>query len=146
MNAKDFTRIGKRISTGLLHKLGLSDNASEHIEVIKDDMYKSLENELNKEGHTGKLGTSDGILRGNPQVYKGFFVQSFGMVVYQSDFDVFGKMKWQGFAKKKIKIKGKEATIRFETDQVQKLGFDTERECGNWLFKMIDLYQEHSNN
>lgn len=144
--ANQWDRIGKRLSVSRLHTDKLSDDASAHIEVIKDDMYHNLQEALTKDGHTGKLGTPDGILKGRPQVYKGFFVQCFGMVVYQSDLDVFGKMYWQGFAKKKIKTKGKEATIRFETDQVQKLGFETERECGNWLFKMIDLYQEHSNN
>ena len=138
--------MGKRMSTSLLNKLNLGDNASEHIDIIKEDMYHNLQQALEKDGHTGKLGNPDGILRGKPQTYKGFLVQSFGMVIFESEFDIHGKMAWFGFAKKKIKIKGKDATIRFETDQAQKFGFEKERECGQWLFKMIDLYQEHSNN
>ena len=138
--AKQWERIGKRISTSFLKSKNLSDDASEHIEVIKDDMWHNIETTLNKDGNTGKLTTPDGLLHGKPQIYKGFFVQCFAGVRYTSDLDIYGKLYWFGFAKKEIQLKGKKSAIRFETDKARPFGFDSEYDCGKWLFNMIDNY------
>lgn len=146
MDAKTLWRIGKRISSSMFNSKGLNTDGSEHLEVIKDDMYNNIQRALDQDGSTGKLSTPDGLLRGRPQIVRGFFLQVFGYVRYSSDLDVFGKLYWYGFASKEIEIKGKKQKIRFETDQVQKLGFDSERDASQWLIKMIDAYYGQRSN
>lgn len=146
LTAKQYENIGKRISVGRLETGGLNTkDATPHIEVMKADMYHNLEQTLEKDGHTGKLTTPDGILRGKPQIYKGFFVQIFGMVRYQSDLDVLGKFYWFGWAKKQQEIQGNKFTIQFGTETFLPLGFESEREAGNWLFGMVDKYYAQMN-
>jgi hypothetical protein len=135
-DAAAIDRIGKRLKV---------QETPEHLELIKDDMYNSIQGVLDKDGHTGKLSNPDGIIRGKPQVYKGFFVQCFGMKKYAGEFDVFGKMGWFGYASRKIIAKGTEVKIRFATEAEQPLGFENERDCGGWLFKMVDLFNEKRN-
>lgn len=144
-SAKSYEKIGKRISISHLDSKQLG-NPQEHLKIILDDAYQNIEETLNKDGHTGKLTTPDGILRGKPQLYKGFFIQVFGMKRYESDLDVFGKLYWFGWAKREEIIKGKKFKVEFGTEHAQRLGFETEREAGQWLFAMVDNYRMQRNN
>lgn len=130
-DAKSFERVGKRLRP--------KDN-KETAGILLDDAFHNVEKTLELDGNTGALGTRDGVLRGKPQMYKGFFVQIFGMVRYSSDLDVFGKMFYFGWAKREVEIKGQKQKIEFATENVHPLGFESERDAGNWLFKMVDLY------
>lgn len=142
--AKQWDKIGKRLSVSKLS--GLNDDASAHIEVIKDDMYRNIQQALDQDGHTGKLSNPDGILRGKVQKIGGFVVQCFGMLTFRSDLDIFGEMKWWGWAKKPYFIKGKRADITLSTKDAMPLGFNTEHEAGNYLLKLIDLYNNQRSN
>ena len=137
LTAKQNEKIGKRIHI---------EESQETKKLLLDDTFHNIKVALDKDGSTGKLGTPDGILKGKVQHYKGFMIQCFGSTRYENDLDVFGKWYWFGWAKLKTKIKGKKVTLEFDTESVMPLGFNTERECGGHLFKMVDLYRQQNIN
>ena len=137
LTAKEYERIAKRSRIV---------NTEETKQLLLDDAINSIQKEVNKEGHTGKLGSPDGILRGKPQFHKGFFIQIFGMKKYENELDIFGSLKWFGWAVKKTMFKGKQMRIEFSVDSNMPMGFDTEHEAGAWLFKLVDLYQSSIKN
>ena len=134
MDAKSYEKVGKRLNL---------KNNRESRNLMLDDAVDNIVTTLDADGHTGKLGARDGLLRGKPQTYKGFFVQLFGAVRYSSDLDVYGTLYWYGFAKSTEKrlVGGKPYTIEFDTDTINKLGYATERECGKVLFNLIDKFK-----
>lgn len=142
MDAKQYEKIGKRSA---ISRVDPGADATEHAEIILDDAFNEVEKAVEKDGTSGFLSNPDGILRGKPQLYKGFFIQCFGMVRYQNDLDIYGRLYWYGTAKRKIMIKGKEQGIEFSTENFLPLGFDSERDCGNWLFCMVDKFQTQLN-
>ena len=136
-DASAYERIGKRLKVR---------NTKEHVKVILDDAFENVRTTLDKDGSTGKLGSPDGILRGKEQMIGGFFVQCFGQMTYQSEVDVLGKLIWFGFAKKSTKRGDRTTNITFSTQEAQPQGYDTEHECGNYLTKLIELYNNQKVN
>lgn len=136
-DASAYERIGKRLKV---------ENTKEHVKVVLDDAFENVRTTLDQDGHTGKLGTPDGILRGKEQMIGGFFVQCFGQMTYTSEVDAFGKLLWFGFAKKSIKRSDRTTNITFSTQEAQPLGYETEHACGNYLMKLIELYNNQKVN
>ena len=136
-DAKSYEKIGKRLSTSRLQTGGLSNDASAHLEVIKDDMYESLRTELDKEGHTGKLGSPDGLDEKHQTHYKDFFIQRFRQVYFVSELDVFGIPRYYAYGMKETLLNGKKVTANFGSP---KMGFATEREAMKEVITAIDAY------
>ena len=67
--AKSYEKIARRIR--------VQENP-ETVELLKDDALNNMQRELKREGHTGKLGTSDGLTRIKPFVYRGFLITIYG--------------------------------------------------------------------
>ena len=136
-DAKSYERIGKRLKP---------QNTPEQRELILDDALGNIQKALDQDGHTGALGTRDGIIKGRVQMIGGFLVQCFGMVIYQSQLDPFGKLRWFGWAKRKNLIKGKRADIEFNTETAEPLGFESEHQAGNYLVNLIKIYNQQGLN
>ncbi len=121
-DAKQYENIAKRTK--------IVDN-QETRDLLLNDTYKAIEIALDKDGSTGKLSNPDGIVKGAPVMYRGFFIQCFGYVHYESELDIYGKMKWYGFAR--IVDKGR----RIQFDAFKK---SSEHEAGRELFMLVDAY------
>lgn len=129
MDAKTIERIGMRTHV---------KDTPEMLKLILDDAINNVQVELEKEGHTGKLGSDDGVLKFNFDHYKGFKVEIYGLRVYQSDLDIIGSYRYVGLARSVMEIKGKKAELTFDTEASHPQGFDDERSCGQFLYKLID--------
>ena len=129
--AKSYENVAKRTKL---------QDSPETRKLLLDDAVKNVERELDKEGHTGYLGSPDGVIQGMPQKYRGFFIQCYGMLKYESELDVFGHLVWFGWAKLKKKVLDRTETIQFDA-------FDktTEHEAGNYLINLIDIYFKATN-
>uniref|UniRef100_A0A6M3XSG2 Uncharacterized protein n=1 Tax=viral metagenome TaxID=1070528 RepID=A0A6M3XSG2_9ZZZZ len=134
LTAKQYDKIGQRIRL---------NNTTATRDLLLDDAINNIEYTLNKDGHTGKLSNPDGIIRSKPCIYKGFFIQCFGYKRYESDFDIYGKLVWYGFAKREITVKDRKEKVMFDVQNAYPLGCETEHEAGSYLFKMCDIFHEN---
>ena len=106
-----------------------------------DDSWNNIEQTVKKDGHTGKLGESDGLIRIQPTVHKGFIIKVYGGKEYLSNLDPFGHLVWYGTAEATAEIKGINGRVFFESEQLVPKGFDDPKECLRFLAQLVELYR-----
>ncbi|MFA5715093.1 MAG: hypothetical protein WC998_05110 [Candidatus Paceibacterota bacterium] len=129
INAKDYERIANRISL---------PHTQETIDRQLGDAWSNVERELRKEGGTGRLTAPDGLVRLNPIPYKGFTIELYGRIVYRTQFDVYGQLRWVGTATGKIMNQGKEVDVIFDVEASFPNGIEDTQDAAKYFFGLID--------
>jgi hypothetical protein len=129
INAKDYDRIANRISL---------PHTQETIDRQVSDAFGNIEKELRKEGNTGKLTAPDGLVRLSPIPYKGFIIELYGRIVYRTQFDIYGQLRWVGTATGKIMNKGKEVDMIFDIEASFPNGIEDTQDAAKYFFGLID--------
>jgi len=132
LDAKTYERIGNRLTL---------PSTYETLRRQKNDALGNIKRELKSEGQTGRLTSPDGLARIKPFKHKGFVIELFGGIGYESPLDIYGKQSWSGTAEGNIMQKGKEIKIIYDTEPIMPHGFETPHEAANYLINLIDLYR-----
>lgn len=133
-----FHKSGDAISYERLGNRLRPQQNEETIERQRKDAFHNVYTELNKEGHTGKLGADDGLIHIKPFFYKEFEIKIFGMMQYESLIDVIGRLKWVGTAEGKTIVRGKAMGLTFDIEDIRPTGFDSEREAAQYLVNLVE--------
>ena len=100
-------------------------NTPEHTKQLLDDSIQNMDRELNREGHTGKLGTSDGLIHIKPFLYRGYLCTII-------------QFPGEGFKPAAICLTERAGLIGTGFDSFELVMFKTEHIAGQTLKLMID--------